>query len=204
MATPTGSPRDELRLIHETIRLNRRLVVGTWRHQLSWAVLITAGLVATWWGWRRESSDLIGLFWLVLVATGWTLSWLLERGAPAPLRNPVTRSFAGIWIGIGGALSILGLVGVGTGGLPATVFPGVHAALMGAGCFAAGRATEMAWLGRAGWAWWVAAVVVLLGPGAWSYLATAGLTLVVHGGGALRLARLEVGRPRLVQEGAAP
>lgn len=200
-----AAPGAELRLIRRMMESNRRLVVGTWHHQVVWATVTAAGMSGTWWADTAGAWGAIAPLWIVVSAAGWLASYTLgRRDAGAPVRNGATRSFAGIWIGTGGALTLLGFVGIASGALDPAAFPGVVAALLGAGCVASGAATGLPWLRGVGAVWWGAAVPLLVRPGSWCYLALACLLLLLHGGAALRLAREEVGRAPWAAAEATP
>lgn len=184
---------------------NRRLVVGTWRHQVWWGALVGAGMAATWWAHVQEAWLALAVLWPVVIPVGWLGSWQLgRRRAAAPVRNAVTRSFVGIWVGIGVALSLMGIAGIAGGGIEPTVFPGIAAVLFGAGYLASARATGLAWLAGVAVVWWLAALPLLVLPGSWSYLALALLLVALQTGSGLALSREEVGRSALVHAEVNP
>lgn len=196
--------RQDLELIRRLMASNRRLVVGTWRHQVWWGGLTAVGMAATWWAETQGAWGAIGILWLVLIPAGWVGSWAMGRREPSlPVRNPATRSFTGIWIGAGVTLSLLGTVGIAGGGIAPTALPGVAAAVFGAAYLALARATGLAWLRWVAVAWWGAALPLVVRPGAWSYLAFALLLVALQTGTAIALSREEVGEPALGPAGAA-
>lgn len=183
----------DLRLIRETVARNRRLVAGTWRHQVWWGGLTAAGLVGTWWAQSIQAWLAIPLLWVALIATGWLGSYLLGRDSArrSGVDNPATRAFTGIWIGAGGSLTLLGIVGVQGGGIDPGAFPGVLAALLGSAYLASARAADIPWLGWFAWAWWVGALGLLLAPGPWTYPALAALLVALEVVPGLLLSREE-------------
>jgi hypothetical protein len=197
--------RRDLALIEQVMASNRRVVVGTWRHQVWWGALTGMGMVATWWADAQGAWRGLAVLWPVLIAVGWLGSWHLgSRQAAAPVRNAVTRTFVGIWVAIGGALSLMGIAGIAGGGIAPTAFPGIAATLFGAGYLASARATGLDWLVGVALVWWMAALPLLAIPGRWSYLALALLLVVLQTGSGLALSREEVGRSSLVRAEVKP
>lgn len=183
----------DLRLIRETVARNRRLVAGTWRHQVWWGGLTAAGLVGTWWAQSIQAWRAILILWVGLIGAGWLGSYLLGRDSArrSGVNNPATRAFTGIWIGAGGSLTLLGVVGIQGGGIAPGAFPGVLAALLGSAYLSSARAADLPWLSWFAWAWWVSSLALLLAPGPWAYLALAGLLVALEVVPGLLLSREE-------------
>lgn len=178
-----STAREEIAFIRGLMDENRRLVAGSWRHQVVWGSLTAAGLGVTWWVLREGGAAPIGWVWVALLVVGWAASWWMGRGEAraAPVRNQATRGFAGIWVGIGITLTLLATVGLYGGGLDPRVLPGVLACVLGAGYWASSRVTGIDWLAMVGVGWWAGGCALLLtdlGPTA--LLVLAGMTVLLE------------------------
>jgi hypothetical protein len=186
---PRG-PARELAAIRGFMDRSRRLVAGSWRHQVWWGLLTAVALLLTWWGVATARYELTRWIWPVALPVGWIGSVVLGRAeAAAPVRNPATRAFAGLWIGLGVTLSLVAVVGLYGGGLDPRALPGVLSIVLGGGYFATARITGIGWLGWIAVAWWVGGGVLLAFPGTWTLLALAAFAVLLEAVPGMALAR---------------
>lgn len=192
MRDPATTAREELAHIRSLMEDGQRFLCGTWRHQLLWGVLSLAGLAATWLAAGRGWIAVIWWIWPVVLLVGWAGSLRLgsRRQAP-PVRNVAGRAFAGIWVGLGVTLTLLGTLAVWAGALDPRALPGVLALVFGLGYFASGHLSGLGWLTAVGLFWWAGGGVLLFWRGSGALLGLAALVLVLEIGPALALRRLE-------------
>lgn len=175
--------------IRSWMQEGRRVMVESWRFQLWWGVLSPVALVATWWAVREEAWGALTFLWPVALSIGWAGSVAIARLSPRRARNQATRSVEGIWIGSGGTLTLIGLLGSAGGVLDPQAIPGIVAAVLGGACWATERVTDIAWLRGVAVAWWVGAAVLLLLPSEHALLLLAAMALLLEAGPALILGR---------------
>lgn len=190
-----SSVREELSAIRALMTDSQRLIRGTWSHQLVWGVLVSVGLALTWAAEQSERYPLIAAVWLGVVVTGWTFSiwWGRTHDAQASVHNTATRAFAGIWVGLGITLTMIGMLTIPTGAVAPDGLPGVLAAILGAGYFASGVLAGMRWLLLVAVAWWLGAAALLVWQGPGTLLGLAALTVAFEVLPALALRRAEAG-----------
>lgn len=185
--------RDDLAAIRTLMTDSQRLVQGTWWYQLVWGLLITLGLVATWFGEQSGRYGLIGAAWVALVVIGWTASFVRGRheASEAKVRNAASRAFSGIWIGLGVALTMVGMVSIPAGAVAPDGLPGVLAILLGAGYFATGFVSGLRGLIVVSIGWWLGGGALLFFQGPSAILGLAVLTVFLEIAPALVLRGME-------------
>ncbi len=187
------SAQQELAWIRELMVDSRRALHGSWQHQVLWGCLISAGLAGTWAVAYAGRPEWIGPGWATLIMIGWGGSVLLGRrlAAGARVNTQSEGLFAGVWVGVGAALTLFGTVGMASGALSPTTLPGVVAILMGVGYFASGHLAGLGWLRLVGVAWWLVGTGMLVIAGAWTLPALAAAFATLTLGPALVLRRQE-------------
>ncbi len=185
--------RDDLAAIRALMADSQDLVRGTWWYQMVWGVLITLGLVLTWVGEQSGRFGFIAAVWVGVVVTGWVASMIRGRreAARATVRNAASRAFAGIWIGLGVTLTMVGMVSIPTGAVAPDGLPGLLAILFGAGYFATGFVSGLRGLSLVGVGWWMGGAALLVFQGPSAVLGLAALTVMLEIAPALALRRME-------------
>lgn len=174
--------RNDLATIRALMADSQKLVRGTWWYQLVWGVLITLGLVLTWMGEQSGQYRLIALGWVGVVATGWVASMVRGRrdADRATVQNAASRAFAGIWIGLGVTLTMVGMVSIPTGAVAPDGLPGLLAIVLGAGYFATGFVSGLRGLSLVGVGWWIGGGALLFFQGSSAILGLAALTVLLE------------------------
>lgn len=187
----TSDVHRELALIRGLMEGSQRLLAETWKHQVAWGLLIAVGLVTTWWGQATGNRTLLVWIWPAVLAVGWLFSLTIgyRDARRAPVSNAAGRAFAGIWIGAGVSLSLLGLLGPLVGAYTPMALPGVVAVILGLGYFASGVVAGLGWLRGVGLAWWASGTALLIWRDTWALPALAALVLLLQVGPALVLRR---------------
>jgi len=192
--------RNDLEWIRAAVDRGQQRLASTWHHQLLWGCITTVGLILTWTAIQLEARLLLTSVWPTLIVIGWTLSVLSEtylvrlRGA-RPKAGSGPQASAGIWVGIGVGLTLLGTLGMATGALQPRALPMVVSVLLGSGYFATGHLADLGWLRGVGVAWWVVGSILAFATGTWTLLALAGATVVLEIGPALVLRERQAAPP---------
>lgn len=172
---------DDLAAIRRLMEESAQGVHESGKHYVLWGVVIAAGLLLTYWAIGRAES-VVPWIWSGCLLLAWAGSlWLGTReAARAPVETLVSRIRAGIWIGCGIGMTMLGLLGYLTGAVRPEALPAVIATVLGIGYFASSfgyRSTPVLLLGVA---WWVGAAALYRWPGPHALLVLAALLVVLQ------------------------
>lgn len=185
MTDETGgsrSPAEDLAMIRQLMEQSQRIVQGAAGHYIAWGLLVTVGLLVTY-GYVVGALSLSPMWiWGGTVAAGWAFSfWYGKRSdARRPVGSPAGRIMAGLWIGCGVAMTILGFVGPVTGALDPSAMLAALACVMGTGYFASGALQERSWPRAVAAGWWAGAIALFVWPGVHALLVMAGLMVAFH------------------------
>lgn len=175
MDTKQEAQRD-LQEIRRMMEEGRQVVAGGGHHYVAWGLLITTALVLTWGvatrGWGLDT----GWIWGGAVGAGWIFSmWAGYRwDRRAPVSNLAGRVLAGIWIGAGISLTLLGFLG-GSGAMAGSVLLATQSAIIGSAYLATAAVQWSRWMGALAAGWWAGSVYMFLDPGSHTLLVMAGL-----------------------------
>lgn len=172
---------DDLAAMRRLMEESSRGVYETGKHYMLWGLVVAAGLCLTYWSLGRREAW-IPWIWGIGLLVGWgAAAWLGSReAARAPVETLVSQTRAGIWIGCGIGMTILGLLGYYTGAIRPGALPAVIAVVMGVGYFASSFAYRSMVVRALGVAWWIGAVALLLWQGPHALLVLAALLVVLQ------------------------
>jgi len=160
----------------------RRLLTTHRHHYVVWSSLIVVALLLTWAAATGIASLPVTWVWAGAIGTGWGFSvWAGVRwDRNAPVQNLAGRTLAGIWVGAGIAMTLVGFLGSASTGMTGSALLGVLAAILGAATMATGilQGARRTLAGAVGW--WAGSAVIFLFPGAHTLLLMAGLLFVLH------------------------
>lgn len=193
--------RRDLEMVRRLMAEARGAETAHGPHLVLWGVLMGSALLLTWAAASGLAVPHPGWTWVVALVIGWTGSIALgmrgERGRGRTTMGG--RILAGIWIGAGVTLTLIGLAGLFAEAVPSQLLPGLTSIVLGSAFWATswvtGRASER-WLAGAWWAGGTAMLIWSQGP--WTLLFQAVLVLlfeVVPGVVLLRAARSEERAP---------
>ncbi|HEU0014838.1 MAG TPA: hypothetical protein VFQ45_14220 [Longimicrobium sp.] len=174
--------REDLAAIRRLMEGGQRVVNHAGPHFVVWGLLMSAALVATYVLGRAETVRGITWVWAGAVGLGWVASIALTFNGVrrAPATSPAGRLLAGLWIGTGVTLTLLGFAAPAGGALAWNGITGVLAAVLGGAFFATGLFAGSRWLQAAGGLWWAGSLYMLLDPGPHGLLVTAALMLALQ------------------------
>lgn len=173
---------EDLAMIRRMMQQSRGMIQDAAAHYLLWGGLVTAGLLLTWASAKGTIG--LGLWWIwpVAIGAGWVGSmWIgYRQDRAARVSTPAGRVMAGIWLGAGIAMTLIGFVGMGIGALASSAMMAALATIMGAAYFASGALHERQWPRFVAAGWWAGAVALFLWPGVHALLVMAGLMSAFH------------------------
>lgn len=172
--------RRDLQEIRRMMEEGRRVVAGGGHHYVAWGLLITSALLLTWGVATRGWVLSTGWIWGIAVGVGWVFSiWAGYRwDRKARVSNLAGRVLAGIWIGTGITMTLVGFLGgevMGGSALLAT-----ESAIIGTAYLATATVQGSRGMGALAAGWWAGSVYMYLDPGAHVLLVMAGLMVAFH------------------------
>lgn len=191
--------QEDLAMIRRMMEDARQVVHGGGGHFVLWGVLTVTALLVTFGvvelGWSTRTMWV----WPVAVVIGWIGSAVLGRAEYLRSRRGTAaiRYLGAIWVGVGIALTLLGLLGIPMGAIAAPSMGGVMACVLGAGFFASGFIYGAWWVGALAGGWWLGGIAMLIWPGAYTLLLLAAMLVglqIVPGVIFMRRAKREAGR----------
>jgi hypothetical protein len=182
MAVENRTAYDDVTLIRRLMSDAQGAVSETGIHQIWWGAWVAVALTVSWAASTGALDLGQGWIWIGFLLVGWIGGWVLGawEDERSPVRTVAGRMTVSVWIGIGVAATIVGLAGAGSGTIADGATQGVISALIGAGYFASGAATQLRWVRWLGVAWWVGATVMLVRPGPHTKLVMAGMALAFN------------------------
>lgn len=178
---------DETARSHDLTAIRRLMeesqcgVYESGKHYVLWGVLMAAGLCLTYVT-LDAAPGAIPWIWGACLTLAWVANlWLgSHEAARAPVDSLVTRTLAGIWVGCGVGMTLIGVLGLYTGAVRPGALPAVIASVLGAGYFASSFAYRSVAVRALGAAWWLGAIGLFFWPGPPALLVLAGLLLVLQ------------------------
>ena len=141
---------------------SRRIISDDGKGFVFWGVLITIGLLATYFSviykWHY-----LNWFWPALIGFGWIYTII---AAARKEKRVKTRTLAGkimtaVWIGCGVAMTIIGFAGTITGAYGVWLISPLISIVLGVGYMATGVISGKTWISLLSIGWWAGAVIML-------------------------------------------
>ncbi|MDW8259384.1 MAG: hypothetical protein RML32_08070, partial [Gammaproteobacteria bacterium] len=85
-----------------------------------------------------------------------------------------------VWLAIGIVLTLCFFAALPVGTIQPIAVPGITAAVLGAGVFLTGALARIDWLHNLAVVWWLAALVMLLRPGVYTWLLSSALSIALY------------------------
>lgn len=171
-----------LREIRRMMEEGRQVVASGGHHYVAWGFLITMALVLTW-GMATRGWDLSPAWiWGGAVGGGWAFSiWAGYRwDRRAPVSNLAGRVLAGIWIGSGIAMTLVGFLGGAPEAMEVNVLLATESAILGAAYLATAAVQGSRWMMGLAAGWWVGSVYMYLNSGLSVLLVMAALMVALY------------------------
>lgn len=130
-----------------------------------WGLLVAAGYLATYAYVRHWSPVSPGYVWLAAIAIGWTFSlrrwwlWLLGDRSSVPVRSPMVRAYAMLWLGCGISLMTLAVAASWADVMTGVWYNTAAASIIAIAFFAGSFLCNVSWLRFVAVPWWVGAVI---------------------------------------------
>lgn len=168
-------PREDIAYLRRMVDNARRALVVDTVPLLIWCGLTLAGVLAVY---LLPTLDSIWL-WVTIIGIAWLLTGARAMSRQDSAVSLSHRVLARLWFGLFTAMTLIGFVGVFSGGLPGVAITPIVAALFGVGCLVSATLLDRPTLIGLALSWWVGAAMLFLAPAPWRLAVFGGLILVL-------------------------
>ena len=175
---------DDLAYIRKIMDESRAFAEVGGNSFISWGLLTSAGMLATWGIATRRiplPTDAIWVVWGVVLALGALAS--LSQGrkmARQSARHPSQAHIGAVWAALGISMVLLFFPGQFFGVIKASAVPAIAASMLAIGVMLTGQLARINWLRNLSLAWWLASAAMLAWPGIHTFLWYGLLILVLY------------------------
>lgn len=162
---------DEIQFIKKVIEDSRKSMSYNGLDYIIWGIIVIVGLLIQYFALLSHIYFSCFWIWLVLIPVGWAFS--IVNGKYKKEKLPHTfagRIIVSVWGAIGVAMTLLGFIGVMTGGIKPMFIAPVLSVSLGTGYYITGKIIEAKWISNIALGWWIGAVVLFFYPGIHSIL----------------------------------
>jgi len=176
------SAQQELAFVKKVIEDSRKLLIYDGKDMIVWGILVVTGMFLMYWKFQFGLAVPTYLIWVVLIGAGWIFS--MWRGIKVNKIHRVT-TFSGkmmktIWIACGVCMTIVGFGFTSSGLISGWAINPMISLFMGLAYFTSATVLGMRYMYVAGFAWWIAAIVMAFWTGPHTFLIFGSLMVVFH------------------------
>lgn len=168
---------EELKFIKKVIDDSKKVIIDNGTGYIMWGVLIVVGLLSTYFGILTKYYFAYSYNWIIVVATGWILSYFISKKNRA---SHTTRTFASkiigsVWLAAGITLTLTGFVPYLSGAISGIYISALMAAVLGIPYFISGVIYDRTWIMCLSIPWWIGSVIMFIYPGLYTLPMMAGM-----------------------------
>src|SRR4030095_5638626 len=171
----------ELSVIKKIMEDSRKITVESGKQLILWGAVVSAALVANYiMVIMKISTNYQGLMWFILMTGTWLAGWIMERSEN---KKRKVHTFAGkllgsLWFASGISMFMLGFIGTASRAYNPVYICPLISVILGISYFTSGTIQQISWLRNIAIAWWLAAILLFIFPGAHTLLIFAGMLIV--------------------------
>jgi len=154
---------EEIYFIKKVMEDSRRLIVADGKSFIFWGVIVTIGLLVTYFAvmYRWESN--LSWFWPALIAFGWIFTIIIEsrHAKRAKTITFASKIIAAVWISCGIAMTIVGFAGPIAGAYNSIYVSPIISIILGVGYAVSGFVFGKFWVSLLSIGWWIGAILML-------------------------------------------
>ena len=153
---------DELAFIKKVMEDSRKIIIDDGKGFIFWGVLVTIGLLVTYFSVLYKWEANLSWFWPVLIGFGWIYTIVIEarREKKAKTRTLAGKIMGAVWIGCGVAMTMAGFVGTISGAYKGIYVSPVIAMILGIGYLVTGVVFGKRWIMLLSIGWWAGSFVM--------------------------------------------
>ena len=169
--------QEDLAFIKKVMEDSRRTFVDDGISFIFWGILIAMALIGEY-----VAPFAVAWIWTICIGLGWIMTFFYAR----KISNRETvwtlagKLLSHTWIACGIAMTLIGFLGIGTGAIDPLVANGLFATIMGIGCHVSGQLLGHRWVKWLAPYWWTGALIMLVWPGPYTLLLSAGMMVALE------------------------
>lgn len=153
---------EEIAVIKRVIEESREFTFNTGREIITWGLLISAAVFASYGALISGRQSFVLWIWIVVIGAGWIFSIVRGVRRQALTANLGVKIISSVWTSCGVAMTILGFAGTTTGAISDWAIAPVFATVFGI-CFAVTAIVQrLTWVMCIAIAWWLGSLLMFL------------------------------------------
>jgi len=177
--TNTNAAQD-LAFIKQVIEDSRKNASGFGDHMMVWGIITSIGMIVSYILIQMQmSGNIEWIHWALLIAGGWTFEliygWKVER--KKPVLSYADKVSSGLWSSFGISMTMLGFIGIYTGGISIQFLSPIFCCVLAIGFFTSGFLYDTKWMRYIAMGYWVGALIMFFIPGTYHLLYMAAMTI---------------------------
>lgn len=172
--------QQDLAFIKQVIEDSRRNASGMGDHMMVWGIITFIGLIVSYVLLYYPVSGLTEwIHWAILIAGGWTFEfiygWKVER--KKAVLTYADKVGSGLWASFGITMTILGFIGIYTGGISIQYLSPIFCCVSAVAFFTSGFLYDAKWMRYIAFGYWIGALTMFFIPGSYHLLYMAAMTI---------------------------
>jgi len=154
--------QQELSFIKKVMDDSRRLIAADGRSFIFWGVIISIGLLVTYFAVDYKWESNLSWFWPALIAFGWIYT-IIAEGRHSKRAKTITfaaKIMAAMWIACGIAMTIVGFAGPIAGAYSGIFISPLISIILGVGYAVSGVVFGKSWVSLLSIGWWGGAIIM--------------------------------------------
>jgi hypothetical protein len=170
---------EEIAYIKKIIDDSRKTIIYNGREFIFWGILVSIGMVFTYFGEILHKYTNIFLFWFILIAIGWLYAGYnayvdKKKAKKATFSNKIIGA---VWLTFGITSSMIGFVGTYSHGINPDYLNAIFASLLAAQYYITGIIVNYKLFKNLSFFWWLGSAIMFLFPGNYVFLLMAAMMI---------------------------
>jgi len=154
--------QQELAFIKKVMADSRQIIIDDGRGFVFWGLLVSFGLLVTYFSIAGRWEASLSWFWPVLIGIGWiyTISTEIRREKKRRVRTFAGKIMGGLWFSVGISATIFGFIGSLAGAYHGVYISPTISVVLGIGYLLSGLLYGKTWISLLSIGWWTGAIVM--------------------------------------------
>lgn len=176
----TIDAKQELAFIKKIMADSRKSAICNGKAFILWGILVTIGLLGTYFSIINNSQSTINWLWLLIIVLGWVITIVMESrdAKKAKTKTFAAKILAYVWIGSGIAMTIIGFVGLISGAFSALYINPLISNILAVGFLITGVLYGKTWVSLISLGWWAGAIVMFFWTGLYTFLLMSAMVIL--------------------------
>ena len=143
---------------------SRKIIIDDGKGFIFCGVLVTIGLLVTYFSVLYKWEANLSWFWPVLIGFGWLYTIIAEtqREKRAKTRTLAGKIMGAVWFGCGIGMTIIGFIGTLSGAYSGIYVSPLIAVILGIGYMVTGVVFGKRWIALLSVGWWAGSIIMFL------------------------------------------